>query len=149
MFPQRHIPSALYLQPYVPQPNVPFSPSFPQPYVPSTLYSLSAMFPQPNIHSALCSLHHRLPETKTFSQNCRPAMFSVPCIFIHSKPPGFLLPLLSCVYLALYSQNACVCGCLCVCVCVCARLLACLEYSLKIVSRDMILGFKNTLILNS
>ena len=33
-----------------------------------------------------------------------------------------VLPILSCVYLALYSQNACVCMCLCVCVCVCAHL---------------------------
>ena len=54
-----------------------------------------------------------------FSQNCRPAMFSVPCVFIHSKSPRRLLPILSCVYLALYSQNACVYRCLCVCVCVC------------------------------
>ena len=37
---------------------------------------------------------------------------------IHSKSPGRLLPVLSCVYSALYSQNACVCGCLCLCVCV-------------------------------
>ena len=28
-----------------------------------------------------------------------------------------VLPILSCVYLALYSQNACVCMCLSVCVC--------------------------------
>ena len=50
------------------------------------------------------------------TSQCRPAMFSVPCVFIHSKSPGRLLPVLSCVYLALYSPNACVCGCLCVCV---------------------------------
>ena len=51
-------------------------------------------------------------------------MFSVPCIFIHSKSPRHLLPFLSCVYLVLYSQNACVC------VCVCARACTCLEQSL-------------------
>ena len=39
-------------------------------------------------------------------------MFSVPCIFIHSKSPS--------------SQNACVC----VCVCVCVRVCTCLEQSL-------------------
>ena len=44
-------------------------------------------------------------------------------VFIHSKSPGHLLPVLSCVYLALYSQNACVCGCLCVC----ARVRACVS----------------------
>ena len=43
-------------------------------------------------------------------------------------------------FAALYSQNACVCGCLCVCVCVCAR-------ALRIVFRDKILRFKNTLII--
>ena len=47
---------------------------------------------------------------------------------------------LSCVYLALYSQNACVCGCLCVCVCVCV-------YAHGIVPWDKILLFKNTLII--
>ena len=59
-------------------------------------------------------------------------MFSVPCVFIHSKSPGHLLPVLSCAYLALYCQNACVCGA-CVCVRVCA---------LRIVSRDKSLRFK-------
>ena len=67
-------------------------------------------------------------------------MFSVPCVFIHSKSPGRLLPVLSCVYLALYSQNACVCGCLCVCVCVRAR-------ALRIVSRDKILRLRILLLL--
>ena len=68
-----------------------------------------------------------------------------------SRSPGPLLPVLSCVYLALYSQNACVRECLCVCVCVggvggvwgvcvCA-------YVLRIVSRDKILRFKNNLII--
>ena len=28
----------------------------------------------------------------------RPAMFSVPCVVIHSKPSGRLLPVLSCVF---------------------------------------------------
>ena len=75
-------------------------------------------------------------------------MFSVPCVFIHSKSPRYLLPVLSCVYLALYSQNACVGGCICararVCMFVCARARA-----LRIVSiRDKILRFKNTLIIN-
>ena len=46
-----------------------------------------------------------------------------------------LLPVLSCVNLALYRQKACVCGCLCVHV-----------YVLRIVSMDKILGFTNTLI---
>ena len=46
---------------------------------------------------------------------------------------------LSCIYLALYGQNACVCRCLCVCVCVCV--------CLRLVSRDKILRFKNTLII--
>ena len=46
-------------------------------------------------------------------------------VFIHSKSPRRLLPILSCVYLALYSQNACMCVpvCVCVCVCVCVRAL--------------------------
>ena len=77
-------------------------------------------------------------------------MFSVLCVFIHSKSPGHL----SCVYLALYSLNVCVCVCacvracvcLCVCVCVCGCLCVCV-YTLRIVSRDKILCFKNTLIL--
>ena len=57
-------------------------------------------------------------------------MFSVSYLFIYSKSPRCLLPILSCGYLALHSQNACVCGCLCVCV-----------------SRDKILHFKNTFII--
>ena len=48
-------------------------------------------------------------------------------VFIYSKYPGCLLPILSCVYLVLYSQNVCVCGCLCMCVCVCACVRMCLE----------------------
>ena len=50
-------------------------------------------------------------------------------VSIHSKSPGRLLPNLSCIYLALYSQNSCVH--------VCARVL-------RIVSGDKILRFKNT-----
>ena len=67
----------------------------------------------------------------SFKCNLKPFLF--PCflfradVFIHFKFPGHLLPILSCVYLALYSQNACVCRCLCVCVCAC--------YVLRIVSR--------------
>ena len=71
-------------------------------------------------------------------------------VFIYSKYPGCLLPILSCVYLVLYSQNVCVCGCLCMCVCVCARACVCARvytYALRIVSRDKILRFKNTLII--
>ena len=46
---------------------------------------------------------------------------------------------ISCVYLALYSQNACECGCLCsLCVCV---------FVLRIFSRDKILCYKNTIII--
>ena len=55
-----------------------------------------------------------------------------------------LLPVLSCVYLALYSQNACVCQCLCVCVCVCVCARA---HALRIVSRDKIWCFKNIFII--
>ena len=51
-----------------------------------------------------------------------------------------LLPVLSCLNLALYSQNARVCGCLCVCVCVCV-------YALKKVSMNKILNFTKTLII--
>ena len=47
--------------------------------------------------------------------------------------------ILSCVHLALYCQNACEYGCLCVCVCV---------RTLRIVSKDKILCFKNTLIIS-
>ena len=78
-------------------------------------------------------------------------MFSVPCVFIHSKSPGRLLPVLSCVYLALYSQNVCVGGCLFVCVRACVRACVCVcvcVFALRIVSRDKILRFKNTLIIN-
>ena len=52
-----------------------------------------------------------------------PEIVDLPCflfradVFTHSKSPGRLLAILSCVYLALYSQKACVCGCLSVCVC--------------------------------
>ena len=58
-------------------------------------------------------------------------MFSVPCVFIHSKSPGHLL-------LCIVRMLVCAGACVCVCVCVCA---------LRIVSRDKILRFKNTLIL--
>ena len=65
------------------------------------------------------------------------------CVFIHSKSPGHLLPILSCVYLALYSQNASVCGCLCVCLWVCAHTHACMHvYVLRIVSRDTFCALK-------
>ena len=57
-------------------------------------------------------------------------MSSVPCVFIHAKSPGRLLPVLSYVYLAFYNQNACECGCLCVCVCVCVCVCMHLEQSL-------------------
>ena len=66
-----------------------------------------------------------------------------------SRSPGRLLPVLSCVYLALYSQNACVRECLCVCVCVggVGGVWGGGAYVLRIVSRDKILRFKNTLII--
>ena len=60
-------------------------------------------------------------------------------VFIDSKSPGRLLPVLGCVYLALYRQNDCECGWLCVCVCVCV----CVRARLG----DNILRFENTLII--
>ena len=44
-----------------------------------------------------------------------PKIVDLPCflfrsdVFTHSKPPGRLLSVLSCVYLALYSQYICLC----------------------------------------
>ena len=69
-------------------------------------------------------------------------MFSVLCVFIHSRFPERLLPVLSCVYLALCSLNACVCGCLSLSLSLSVRARA-----LRIVSRDEILRFKNTAII--
>ena len=66
-----------------------------------------------------------------------PKIVDLSCFLFHFKSSGRLLSFLSCVYLALYSQNACACvrACVCVCVCVCVlRARACvfarLEYSL-------------------
>ena len=57
--------------------------------------------------------------------------------FIHSRSPGRLLPILSCVYFSfVWSECLCVRVPLCVCVCVHARTL-----------RDKILRFKNTFII--
>ena len=47
--------------------------------------------------------------------------FDLTVVVIRRTTCGRLLPVLSFVYLASYSQNACVCGCLCACVRACAR----------------------------
>ena len=73
---------------------------------------------------ALDKSNHHLPSAlQICSKNISfPKILDLPCflfradVFIHSKSPGRMLSVLSCVYLASYSQNACVCGCLCVCV---------------------------------
>ena len=53
-----------------------------------------------------------------FSQNCRPALFSVLCCCLHPPQSLCLLPDCKlCVNLVFYSQHAHVCWCLCVCVC--------------------------------
>ena len=79
-----------------------------------------------------------------------PKTVDLPCFLFRASLsipslPGVCCPFLSCVYLALHSQNACACGCLCVCVCVCARTRA---RALRIVCKDKILRFKNTSIIN-
>ena len=67
-------------------------------------------------------LHSRvIAVARIICRNCRPAMFSVPCCCLY-PPRLHLLSVLSCVDLALHSQNARVCGCFWVCVCVCKHL---------------------------
>ena len=68
---------------------------------------------------------------------------SVPCVFIHSKSPGRLLPVFKLCMFSFVIVRMLVCAgasawCVCVCVCV---------YALRIVSNDNFLRFKNTLIM--
>ena len=70
-------------------------------------------------------------------------MFSVLCVFIHSKSPGRLL---LCTVRILVCAGACVCVCVCVCARACVRVCVCARV-LRIVSRDQILRFKNTFII--
>ena len=69
-----------------------------------------------------CTPESRFMRAVILMMTCTPEILN----FILKSPRLRLLPVLSCVNLALYSQNARVCGCLCVracvraCVCVCA-----------------------------
>ena len=86
-------------------------------------------------------------------QNCRSAKFFVPCVCVCCLQPSQVSvcsPFLSCVNLALYSQNVHVCGCFCVRVCVCVYACVCVcvhVYAFRIVCMDKILCFPNTLII--
>ena len=90
---------------------------------------------KPSLDSFRCNLKTLLfPKLWTFHVFCSVLLST-------SISSVRLLPILSCVNLALYSQNAWVCGCLCVCACMRVCLCACV--CTIIVSMDKILHFTN------
>ena len=69
---------------------------------------------------------------------------SVPCVFIHSKSPGRLLPVFKLCMFSFVIVRMLVCAgasAWCVCVCVCVSVCLCVP------SKDKILRFKNTFII--
>ena len=82
-------------------------------------------------------------------KNCRPARFSVPCRCLHPFQvfQAFAARFELCLFFS-FVWSECVCRCLCVCVCVCVCMCACAR-TLRIISRDKILRFKNTFMITN